>query len=55
MAALRSELEDPALYLLPEGAGKAAELGKQLDQARAELDLALKRWEAAGIALEGTR
>lgn len=54
IAALQSELEDPALYLHPEGAARAGVLGGQLETARAELERAFERWEAASQALEAT-
>ena len=53
VAAIRAQLEDPALYSTPEGGARAGALGEQLEQARAELDGAFSRWEAATANLEG--
>jgi ATP-binding cassette, subfamily F, member 3 len=44
---LRTELEDPHLYLTSDGARRAAELGRELEAARQRLDEAFARWEAA--------
>ncbi|MEP6689345.1 MAG: ABC-F family ATP-binding cassette domain-containing protein [Gemmatimonadales bacterium] len=44
---LRAELEDPHLYLTADGARRAAEVGRDLEAARARLDEAFARWEAA--------
>lgn len=52
VAALRAVLEDPRLYLTPEGARRAVELGREMEQARAGLDQAFARWEAATRAAE---
>jgi ATP-binding cassette subfamily F protein 3 len=52
VGALRSQLEDPALYATSEGAARAHALGIELEAARAELDRALLAWEAATAALE---
>jgi len=52
VAALRAQLEDPALYSTPNGSAKAQKLGIELEAARAELDRALKDWEAASAARE---
>ena len=49
---LAQELEDPALYVTPEGAARAATLGAALEQARRSLEDALARWEAATRTLE---
>ncbi len=49
---LRAVLEDPALYTTPDGARRATELGRELDQARAALDGAFERWGAATQLLE---
>jgi ATP-binding cassette, subfamily F, member 3 len=54
VTALRAELEDPALYLKPEGAVRAGALGGELEAARAELDRAFARWEAASRAVEAS-
>jgi len=45
--ALRSELEDPHLYLTTDGAKRSAQLGRELEAARERLDGAFARWEAA--------
>jgi ATP-binding cassette, subfamily F, member 3 len=47
IAALRAQLEDPALYSTPSGSAHAHKLGIDLEAARAELELALRDWEAA--------
>ena len=52
VAAIRTRLEDPALYATPDGAMQARTLGEQLEIARAELDRAFGEWEAATSALE---
>ena len=41
---LSSILEDPELYTTREGTEKALAIGKQLDDARRALDLAIERW-----------
>jgi ATP-binding cassette subfamily F protein 3 len=52
VAALRAELEDPRLYVTAGMAERAAALGREMEEARAELDQALARWEAATRAAE---
>jgi ATP-binding cassette subfamily F protein 3 len=52
VAAMRSELEDPALYVTTDGAARAAAIGVQLEAAKAELERAFASWEAATEALE---
>ncbi len=52
VAAIRAQLEDPALSETPEGAAKACALGLELEAARAELENALRVWEAASSARE---
>jgi ATP-binding cassette, subfamily F, member 3 len=47
VAAIRAELEDPALYATPSGASRAHALGVELETARGELERALRDWEAA--------
>jgi len=47
VAAIRSRLENPALYSTPEGVTEARSLGLELENARAELDSAYRDWEAA--------
>ena len=54
VADLRTQLEDPAMYLAPEGADRAHRLGAELEQARIELEAAFAAWEAATRALEET-
>jgi ATP-binding cassette subfamily F protein 3 len=44
---LRAELADPHLYLTADGARRAADLGRELENARQRLDEAFARWEAA--------
>ncbi len=51
--ALRLELEDPHLYLTAEGSRRAAEVGRELEAARARLDQAIVTWEDAARAAEG--
>jgi ATP-binding cassette subfamily F protein 3 len=52
VAALREELEDPALYVTPGGTARAALAGVELESAKGELDRAFEAWEAATRALE---
>jgi ATP-binding cassette subfamily F protein 3 len=47
VAALRAELEDPHLYLTPEGSRRAGEIGREMEAARSRLDQAFTRWETA--------
>ena len=54
VAALRAELEDPHLYLTADGGKRAGELGREMETARARLDEALARWEAATRVAEGS-
>jgi ATP-binding cassette, subfamily F, member 3 len=49
---VRAALEDPALYLTPDGSRRASELGRELDEARRGLDAAFARWESATRAAE---
>jgi ATP-binding cassette, subfamily F, member 3 len=51
VAALRAQLEDPALYSTAAGSARAQELGIELETARSELDQALKVWETATTAV----
>jgi ATP-binding cassette, subfamily F, member 3 len=52
VAALRSRLEDPALYATSEGGVQAHAIGVELETARKELERAFAQWEAATAALE---
>ena len=52
VADLRAQLEDPSMYLAPEGADRAHRLGIELEEARVELEAAFAQWEAATRALE---
>ena len=52
VATSRAQLEDPGLYLTPEGASRATAIGRQLEEARRELERAFARWEVASRALE---
>ena len=52
VAALRSRLEDPALYATAEGGVQAHLIGVELEAARKELERAFKQWEEATAALE---
>jgi ATP-binding cassette subfamily F protein 3 len=54
VAAIKSQLEDPALYATPDGALQAITLGQQLEVARTELERAFAEWEAATSALESS-
>ena len=47
LALVRTQLEDPDLYLTPDGGKRASVLGQELEQARRALDRAFERWEAA--------
>ena len=49
---VRAALEDPALYLAPDGARRASELGRELEEARRGLEAAFARWESATRAAE---
>ena len=53
VADLGAQLEDPALYLAPDGAERAHRLGAELEAARLELEAAFEEWESASRALEG--
>ena len=48
---ITATLEDPALYVTPNGSRDSARLGKELDSARAALDQALAEWAAAEEAV----
>jgi ATP-binding cassette subfamily F protein 3 len=52
VADLGAQLEDPALYLAPDGAERARRLGAELEAARLELEAAFEEWESASRALE---
>jgi ATP-binding cassette subfamily F protein 3 len=52
VAAIRTQLEDPELYATASGAARAQRLGIDLEAARAELQSALREWEAASAAGE---
>jgi ATP-binding cassette, subfamily F, member 3 len=47
IAAIRTQLEDPALYATSEGSARAQSLGRDLEAARIELEQGLRDWEAA--------
>jgi ATPase subunit of ABC transporter with duplicated ATPase domains len=47
VAAIRAQLEDPALYTSNEGSARAQGLGKDLEAGRVELEQALREWEVA--------
>jgi ATP-binding cassette subfamily F protein 3 len=49
---LSSVLEDPELYTTREGTDKALVIGKQLDDARRALDLAIERWTSVTERVE---
>jgi ATP-binding cassette subfamily F protein 3 len=50
VAAIRAQLEDPALYAAPDGAMRAGALGRDLETARTSLERSLEEWEAASMA-----
>jgi hypothetical protein len=52
VAAVRVQLEDPALYSTAAGSAEAQKLGIELEAARTDLDQALKEWEIASAARE---
>jgi hypothetical protein len=52
VAELRARLEDPDLYLAPEGPALAARIGAEMEEARRALDRAFAEWEAATRAAE---
>jgi ATP-binding cassette subfamily F protein 3 len=52
VARLRGQLEDPELYLTPDGAASAARIGTELEEARRALDLAFAEWETATREME---
>ncbi len=52
VAALRSRLEDPALYATAEGGIQARAIGGDLEVARKELERAFRQWEESTAALE---
>ena len=43
---LTALLEDPELYTTREGTAKSLLAGKELDEARRKLDIALEKWTA---------
>jgi ATP-binding cassette subfamily F protein 3 len=47
VALVRAALEDPALYLTPDGGRRATDLGRELEEARRGLEAAFARWESA--------
>ena len=55
VAELTSTLEDPDLYVTPEGTRRATALGKDLDRAKTELDSALAKWAEATEAAEALK
>jgi ATP-binding cassette subfamily F protein 3 len=52
VAVIRAQLEDPGLYVTREGASLATAIGRQLEEARGDLEDALAHWEAVSRALE---
>ena len=44
---LTATLDDPALYTTPDGTQRAGALGKELDEAKSNLDAAILEWERA--------
>jgi ATP-binding cassette subfamily F protein 3 len=53
VTALSRELSDPELYVNAEGIHRAAQLGSDLESAKAELDKALEVWSRASEAVTG--
>ena len=51
IASITAGLEDPALYMRPDGVSEAKRLGIDLDNARRELDKALEAWTRASEKL----
>jgi ATP-binding cassette, subfamily F, member 3 len=49
---LTSTLEDPALYTKAGGTQRAAALGRDLEEARAQLDAAIAEWEQASVDVD---
>jgi ATP-binding cassette, subfamily F, member 3 len=49
---VRAALEHPELYLTPDGARRASDLGRELEAARRGLEAAFARWESATRAAE---
>jgi hypothetical protein len=47
VAELTALLEDPELYTTREGTDKSLVAGKELDEARRQLDAAIEQWTAA--------
>jgi ATP-binding cassette subfamily F protein 3 len=49
---LTTTLEDPALYTNGDGSQRAATMGKQLEDSRAQLDAAIAEWEQASAEVD---
>jgi exonuclease VII small subunit len=49
---LTSTLEDPDLYTRRDGSQRAAGMGKELEQAKAQLDAAIAEWEQASVEVD---
>ena len=49
---LMSTLEDPSLYTTPEGVKRAAALGRELENAKTQLDVAIAEWEQASVEVD---
>nr|MBA2564383.1 hypothetical protein [Gemmatimonadota bacterium] len=52
VADLVSRLEDPALYAQADGPRRAGKLGRELEEARRELEVQIECWAEAGDALD---
>jgi ATP-binding cassette subfamily F protein 3 len=52
LAELQAVLEDPALYAAGDAGPRAAALGREMAEARAELDRAFERWASAARQAE---
>jgi len=52
VAAIRQQMEDPALYATTEGGKRATKLGAELEAARRELEAAFGAWERASAEVE---
>lgn len=53
VARVVSALQDPALYTIPGGAGKARQLGAELEALKRSLEAGLERWTRATEEVEG--
>jgi ATP-binding cassette, subfamily F, member 3 len=49
---LTTTLEDPELYTRPGGSQRAAAMGRELEEAKAQLDAAIADWEQASVEVD---